>query len=164
MKILKKEQLIVFASILIIAQYVLTFFVLNLTNRIFFQVSGWLVWLLSLYFGFAPIFILKKWGKVKRGQSYVHTTQLVLTNLYGVVRHPQYLAGILFSISLILLSFHWLVALIGVVASGLIYIDIQEADKEAIEKFGESYRDYIQIVPQVNFILGIYKKLRWKKE
>jgi len=34
-------------------------------------------------------------GGVKEGESYVKTTRLVDESLYAVVRHPQYLGGIL---------------------------------------------------------------------
>ena len=156
---IKKEGLIIWASIFMIAKYILTFFIFNLTNRILWQALGWFFWLLSLYFGFAPIFILKKWGRVKQGQSYIHTTQLVKNHLYSIVRHPQYLAGIFFSVSLILLSLHWIVFILGLIASSLIYLDIQAADQQAIEKFGEPYLEYMKTVPQVNFITGIIKKI-----
>jgi len=39
----KKEQFIILASMFIVAQYVLTFFVFNLTNRIYWQVLGWIL-------------------------------------------------------------------------------------------------------------------------
>ncbi len=157
---IKKERLIIWGSIFIVAQYILTFFIFHLTNKILLQALGCIIWLLSLYFGFAPIFILKKWGKVKQGKSYVHTTQLVKTNLYSIVRHPQYLAGILFSLSLMLLSLHWIVFMIGIIASSLIFMDIQAADQQAIEKFGEPYQEFMKTVPQVNFIVGITRKFR----
>lgn len=48
MKKIKKEGLIIWASIFIMAQYILTFFIFNLTNRILLQALGWLVWLFSL--------------------------------------------------------------------------------------------------------------------
>lgn len=161
---LRKEGLIIIASILIVAQYVLSFFVFGLVNNYFLQILGWIIWLISLYFGFAPIIILRKSGDVETGKSYVHTNRLVKTNLYSIVRHPQYVAGILFSISLILLSFHWLVILIGLVTSLLIYLDIQVADHQGIEKFGEEYREYMKTVPQVNFVSGFIKKLGGKNK
>ncbi len=45
----KKEQFIILVSMFIVAQYVLTFFVFNLTNRIYWQALGWFFWLLSLF-------------------------------------------------------------------------------------------------------------------
>lgn len=147
-------------SALIVAQYILAFFVLKLPGLKGLQILGWGIWALSAVFGFAPIFILKRFGGVVSGKSYVHTTKLVDTSLYAVVRHPQYLAGILFNIALMLLAQHWLVILIGVVSMALIYREIKHADQEGVEKFGEAYQGYMKRVPQVNFLLGIFRLIR----
>ncbi len=151
---------ILLVSILIVSQYILAFFVFKLQGEKSLQWLGWGIWLLSVYFGFAPIFIFRKRGGVEKGRSYVHTNKLVDTNLYAIVRHPQYLAGMLFNLALLLLAQHWLVFLIGILSMVLIYIDIQAADQEGIEKFGDEYVDYMQRVPQVNFLLGIYRNLK----
>jgi protein-S-isoprenylcysteine O-methyltransferase Ste14 len=114
-------------------------------------------------FGIGPIFILQQRGGVAKGQSYVKTTRLVDTSLYAIVRHPQYLGGILFSLALMMLAQQWLVILLGIAAVTLIYLDIQAADREGIEKFGEEYRQYMQRVPQTNFLLGAFRLLRKKR-
>lgn len=115
---------------------------------------------LSLFFAIAPIFIFRRRGGVARGKSYVKTTRLVDTSLYAILRHPQYFAGILFNLALMLLAQHWLVVLLGVISMLLIYRKIQAADQDGIEKFGYEYRQYMQRVPQINFILGIYRVIR----
>lgn len=99
----KKERLIIWASIFIIAQYILTFFIFHLRNRFLWQALGWFIWFLSL---------------------------------------------------------HWIVFIIGLIASSLIFMDIQAADQQAVEKFGEPYQEYMKTVPQVNFIVGITRKFR----
>jgi protein-S-isoprenylcysteine O-methyltransferase Ste14 len=99
---------------------------------------------------------------VAKGKSYVETTHLVDISLYAIVRHPQYLAGILFNVSMMLLAQHWLVILLGVISAVLIYADIQAADQEGIEKFGDEYRRYMLRVPQVNFLIGGVRLLRRK--
>lgn len=127
------------------------------------QWLGWGIWVISGIFGFAPIFILRSKGNVAKGKSYIETTKLVDSSLYAIVRHPQYLAGMLFNLAMMLLAQHWVVVLVGAVSMVLIYADIQAADKEGIEKFGEIYREYMQKVPQVNFILGIIRAIRKRK-
>ena len=122
--------------------------------------AGWVVWALSVVFGWMPILILKRKGGVKKGKSYVNTTVLVNSGFYSIVRHPQYTAGILFSLALILISQNWLIAAIGFVVIVLLYIDILKADKYEIEKFGDEYKRYMKKVPGTNFILGIIKLLR----
>ncbi len=65
---------------------------------------GLVIWAISIVFGWMPIFVLKRKGGVMKGKSYVHTTTLVKNGIYSIVRHPQYTAGILFSLALILIS------------------------------------------------------------
>jgi protein-S-isoprenylcysteine O-methyltransferase Ste14 len=154
---------IIVASILIIAQYILAFFVFKLPGIKALQWAGWIIWVLSVIFGIGPIFILRRKGGVGNGKSYVETTRLVDSSLYAVIRHPQYLSGILFSLALMLLAQHWLVILLGAISTILIYLDIQVADQEGIEKFGEAYRQYMQRVPQVNFLLGVVRLIQAKR-
>ena len=147
-------------SILLIAQYILAFFVFKLPGWRSLQWAGWIIWVISLFFGIAPIFILRQKGGVVKGKSYVETTRLVDTSLYAIVRHPQYTAGILFNLALMLLAQHWLVITLGVLSIVLIYWLICAADQEAIAKFGPIYQDYVQRVPRVNFLLGIVRLIR----
>ena len=124
------------------------------------MVLGWAVWVLSLVFGWMPIFVLKKKGGVKKGKSYVDTSVLVDSGLYSIVRHPQYTAGILWSLALILISQNGIVTALGFIVVLLMYIDIMKADKHEIEKFGEEYKRYMKRVPRTNFILGIFRLIR----
>ena len=149
------------ASVLIVTQYILAFFVYKISSVPILLGVGWGTWLLSLYLGVAPIFIFRQQGGVAKGQSYVKTTHLVDTNLYAIVRHPQYVAGMLFSLAMMILSPHWLVITLGLISMVLIYLDLRGADEEGIEKFGDAYRDYIQRVPRANFLLGF---VRWLKQ
>ena len=56
---------------------------------------GWGVLWLSALFGWLPVFTLRRHGRVPGGKAYVHTTRLVERGVYAIVRHPQYLAGVL---------------------------------------------------------------------
>jgi protein-S-isoprenylcysteine O-methyltransferase Ste14 len=121
--------------------------------------AGYGIWVISAVLGWMPIFVLKKQGGVAQGKSYVHTTTLVTTGLYSIVRHPQYTAGILFSLALVLVSQTWLILALGLVVMVLLYIDIMITDKFEIEKFGEEYKRYMKEVPRTNFVLGIIRRL-----
>lgn len=160
MKHRKFSIAILVVSILLPIQYVLAFFVYKLPGINAFQWMGWGIWVISGIFGIAPIFILRLKGNVAKGNSYTETTKLVDSSLYAIVRHPQYVAGMLFNLALMLMAQHWVVILVGIVSMVLIYIDIQAADKEGIEKFGETYRQYMEKVPQVNFLVGLSRQLR----
>ena len=114
----------------------------------------------GITFGLLPVFEFRKKGGVKKGQSYTHTTQLVNTGIYSIVRHPQYITFILWAIAGILLFQHWIVILLGFPVFPLTYIDLIRADKDAIKKFGEDYKAYMKEVPRANFVLGIIRHLR----
>lgn len=154
---------IIIISIILVAQYILAFFVFKLPGWPPLQWAGWGIWAVSLVFGFGPIFILRQKGGVAKGKSYVETTNLVDTSLYAIVRHPQYLSGILFNLALMLLAQHWLVILLGVISAVLIWLDIQAADQDGVEKFGDEYRQYMQRVPQTNLLLGIFRHIQTKR-
>lgn len=160
MKTWKFPGTIIIASILIVAQYILAFFVFKLPGLRALQWIGWGVWALSLVFGIGPIFIFRQKGDVEKGMSYVHTTRLVDTSLYAIVRHPQYLAGMLINLAMMLLAQHWLVISLGIVSMGLLYLDMWAADQEGVEKFGDEYRRYMQKVPRANFLLGLFRLIR----
>ncbi len=123
---------------------------------------GWIILWISAIFGWLPMMTFKRWGKVPQGESYIHTTVLVDRGPYAVVRHPQYVAGILMGIALPLISQHWLVAVLGAVVAVVSYLDTLEADRACLEKFGQAYEAYMARVPRVNFVLGIFRWLRNK--
>ena len=151
-------------SPILLAQIVLVF-IFNSYNKADLDLvmyAGWLIWAVSVFFGWFPIFVFKKKGGVTKGDSYVHTTVLVDSGLYSIVRHPQYTSGILFSLALILISQSWLIAIMGFVVITLLYLDILMADKHEVEKFGDDYKRYMKRVPRTNFVLGIIRLL-WNK-
>ncbi|MGB3477620.1 MAG: isoprenylcysteine carboxylmethyltransferase family protein [bacterium] len=150
---------------LLIAQIVLVFIFgfINEAGLSILKYAGYVLWAISAILGWLPILVLKKKGSVAQGKSYVHTTTLVKTGLYSIVRHPQYTAGILFSLALMLVSQSWLITLMGVVIIPLLYVDIILADKHEVEKFGDEYKRYMKEVPRTNFLLGIIRFLRFRK-
>ena len=149
-------------SILIVLQIILSFFLHNRAGLPTLKDVGWIIMAVSAVFGWLPILAFRKKGGVTKGKSYIQTTVLVDSGVYAVVRHPQYLAGILLSLALILITQHWLIATIGVVAMVLNYLITLKADQELTEKFGEDYKRYMQKVPRMNFLLGLIRLLRRK--
>ena len=116
----------------------------------------------GLIFGMLPVFQFRKKGEVKKGKSYIHTTKLVDTGIYSIVRHPQYVTFILWAIAGMLLFQHWIIICLGIPIIPLTYIDLINADRDAIKKFGDDYKIYMQKVPRLNFLIGIIKVLRNK--
>ena len=116
----------------------------------------------GIVFGLLPVIEFRKKGGVRKGKSYIHTTKLVDTGIYSIVRHPQYVTFILWAIAGILLFQHWIIILLGIPIIPLTYIDLIRADKNAIEKFGDDYKAYMRRVPRANFLLGIIRRIRKK--
>jgi len=149
-------------SILFISQIIVGVYLLSGVSQIevLAYVGVGLYVFSGLIFGWLPVVEFRRKGGVRRGKSYIHTTQLVDTGIYSIVRHPQYVTFILWAIAGMLLFQHWIIVLLGIPIFPLIYIDLIRADKDAIEKFGDDYRAYMKKVPRANFLLGIIRRFR----
>jgi protein-S-isoprenylcysteine O-methyltransferase Ste14 len=148
------------AGALTVAQIILAFLFHQPGSEIF-QWAGWIcLWTAGL-FGVLPILTLRRKGGVSKGKSYVHTTVLVDSGIYALVRHPQGgVAGLLISLGVMLITRHWTVITLGVVAMALTYMDTFKEDLYGIDKFGDDYRRYMKRVPRVNVVTGLIRLLR----
>lgn len=124
------------------------------------RIAGWVILGLSAVFGWLPVYTFRRKGVVPKGQSFVKTTRLVDTGIYAIVRHPQFLGGMMLGLSFVLIAQHWSVAACGVPVMIIFYLGIIDGDKEGIKKFGEDYKRYMQKVPQINLLAGIYRLVR----
>ncbi len=126
-------------------------------------IIGWVVWAFGFALVLAPIIMFPRRGGVPKGKTFVHTTQLVDTGIYSVIRHPQYTGGV-YSIFITTLLWypHWLFAVLGVIGTVVIYLSIKEEDKLMVEKFGDDYVRYMQRVPGMNIFLGVIRVIRRK--
>ena len=120
---------------------------------------GWLVLLVSGVFGWLPMYEFKKRGGVPEDQSYIKTTKLVTSGVYSIVRHPQFLAGVLICLSMMLISQHPYSVVAGLIAGVTYAYEVVPADRRLVEKFGESYLQYKERVPALNFIIGFFRLL-----
>jgi protein-S-isoprenylcysteine O-methyltransferase Ste14 len=124
---------------------------------------GWLVLWVSALFGWLPIYEFRKHGDVPENESYMHTTKIVASGVYGVVRHPQFLAGVLVCFSMMLISQHLNSVIAGSLAALLFASDVPSADKRLVEKFGEPYLLYMKRVPALNFLSGLFLLIQRKE-
>ena len=126
---------------------------------------GWVVWAVGIGLVMAPIVIFPRRGGILRGKSFVHTTRLVNTGIYAVVRHPQYTGGIYAIFVTTLLWYpHWVFAVLGTMGAILTYLSAKNEDKHLIEKFGNDYIRYMKGVPRMNFLFGIVRLWMCKKQ
>ena len=145
------------ASVLTIAQIVLAFFLYGHGSEAIKWV-GWISIWTSGIFGVLPIITFRRKGGVPKGESYMKTTELVDTGIYAIVRHPQGgTAWLLINLGVMLIAYHWTSVVLGMVSIGLVYHDTFKTDQYCIEKFGDSYKRYIERVPRVNFMTGIIR-------
>jgi protein-S-isoprenylcysteine O-methyltransferase Ste14 len=148
------------ASVLTIAQIVLAFFVYGNGSELIKWI-GWICVWTSGIFGVLPIITFRKKGGVSKGESYMKTTNLVDTGIYAIVRHPQGgTAWLLINLGIILIAWHWTSLVLGLVSISLVYADTFKSDQHCIEKFGDAYKQYLERVPRVNFVLGLIRLVR----
>jgi len=125
---------------------------------------GWMVLVVGLLLIFSSLLYFRKRGEPARGRSLMCTTILVDSGTYAIVRHPQFLCVVLLTCASILISQHWLTAIIGVPVIVLLFIFVQMAEEALVLKFGDDYKRYMQRVPRMNLLRGIIRLLRRKWE
>jgi protein-S-isoprenylcysteine O-methyltransferase Ste14 len=155
----------IIASLLFFLQIIIGFYLLSEVsqNQIVAYAGVGLYCFSGLVFGMLPVFEFRKKGGVQKGKSYIHTTKLVDSGIYSIVRHPQYITFILWAIAGMLLFQHWLIICLGIPVIPLMYIDLIHADRDGINKFGEEYKWYMKKVPRANFLLGTIRMLQRKR-
>jgi len=124
---------------------------------------GWVTLVVALFFFCSLIVYFRKEGKPGEGKSLMNTTVLVESGTYGIVRHPYILGSILMMCAAILISQHWLAAIVGVPVSACFYSGAVEEEEGLMVKFGDDYKRYMEKVPRMNFVLGIVRFLRRRK-
>lgn len=146
-----------------IAQVVLTILFYNSLGLSWLLYLGWAVLVIAAVLGGRARVAFEKEGAAREGESWLRTQTVVTTGVYGVVRHPMYLSFLLTSLSLVLLSQHWLNAVLGVVVMGVLYSDMWREEKSSIKRFGDDYRRYMEQVPRMNLVAGIIRLMRRRK-
>lgn len=164
---MKRASVIVSAIVLTVAavgQIVLAFFLYKEDGNVLVRNIGWVILWISAIFGWLPIFTLQRWGGVPKGKGYVHTTELVDRGIYGIARHPQYLAGILLGVGLSLIVQHWIVGVLGAIVAVMAYAGTFDEERTLVKKFGADYEAYRERVPRVNFVIGIVRLLGGRRK
>ena len=150
-------------GIAMVAQVCLLF--LLPTGRIGWLIrAGWVLFALSAVLGWLPILTFRRHGRVAKGKSYIHTTQLVTSGLYRIVRHPQYLASDFLAVAVMCITQHWGAYLAGAMAIAINHITMIKADRDLVEKFGASYREYMHEVPRWNPLVRLWRWRRQKRD
>ncbi|HOP04505.1 MAG TPA: isoprenylcysteine carboxylmethyltransferase family protein [Tenuifilaceae bacterium] len=121
---------------------------------------GFIIWAFGMLLVVYPFFYFRVKGGVKKDRSYVHTSNIVTTGLYSVVRHVQYTGGIIsIFIATPFIYPHWIFIVLGIPGIYLTYLGTKREDNFLVEKFGTEYKKYMEKVPAMNIFVGLYKKI-----
>jgi protein-S-isoprenylcysteine O-methyltransferase Ste14 len=87
---------------------------------------------------------------------------LIDRGVYGVIRHPMYLGAMLLFLSWIFFLPHWIVLIVSFTNIVIVYWFILQGERNNISKFGDTYKQYMERVPRINLIVGLFGILRTK--
>jgi protein-S-isoprenylcysteine O-methyltransferase Ste14 len=144
-------------TVFFMAQVVLCTLFYNFLELRWLLYLGWAAFMFAMVLGLRARVAFQTKGQSREGESWLHTRTVVATGVYSVLRHPMYLSFMLISLSLVLLSQHWLNAVLGAIVMGLLYHDMCREEKSNLERFGDQYRRYMEQVPRMNFVAGIIR-------
>ena len=112
-----------------------------------------IVWLAIIGFVlFIPAAILIAFAIVA-----IRHEDLVRTKMMSIVRHPMYLGTAIASFALILIFQSILSIVLSIIAIVLLYMASKTEDDYNIERFGDSYREHMTLVPRWNVFKGLRK-------
>jgi protein-S-isoprenylcysteine O-methyltransferase Ste14 len=121
---------------------------------------GWGLFAISAILGWLPILVFRRQGRVTKGKSYIHTTALVTSGLYAIVRYPQFLASDFLAVAVMCITQHSAVYLAGTMGVAASHLTMIKADRDLVTKFGEPHREYMQRVPRWNLLAGLWRRHR----
>jgi protein-S-isoprenylcysteine O-methyltransferase Ste14 len=105
------------------------------------QVISWILLILSAYFALAGFLLLKRNGKSTG--NFEETTTLVRSGVYSLIRHPLYFSLFLLGTGIMMKDPAVSAVILGVVNLIAVWFTAMTEEKEMIEKFGESYKEYM---------------------
>ena len=159
-----RDHLMYLYTPLMILPLILVFIFHNWLKLTLLVYMGWIVLAAGVIIVFLAGHEFQKKGGVPEGDHLVHTTRLVDSGIYAIIRHPQYLGFILIVLGPVFMSQHWLSVISGVSGSILFYIGVQKEDQINNEKFGDDYNQYMLKVTGMNLVVGVVRLLRCKRK
>jgi protein-S-isoprenylcysteine O-methyltransferase Ste14 len=82
---------------------------------------------------------------------------LVKTGMMSIIRHPMYLGTAIAALSLILIFQSILSIVFSIISIVLLWVASKMEDDYNIERFGDSYRKHMALVPRWNVLKGLRK-------
>ena len=114
---------------------------------------GWALYIPAAALVVSSFIGLRHKGKPKSGWE--HTTVLVNSSVFRIVRHPLFLGSALFIIALILIAQSIPATILGLVGVFCLWMASKGEEKFNIKKFGPEYQKYMLEVPRWNLFKGL---------
>lgn len=111
---------------------------------------GWMIFSIG-----ALIYVLSVLTLRRKG-----TSRIIVSGLYGIVRHPMYFGAMAMFFSHIFLGQNWMVVISTIVALVCCYLIILSDEQQNIKKFGDDYKRYMRRVPRMNIVTGVIRLLQ----
>ena len=114
------------------------------------QLFSWILLFISLYLVIAGVILLKQRGKPgqKRDDKALYpferTARLVETGIYKYIRHPLYASLIFLTWGIFLKQMTLTLLLISLLSTLFLVLTARADEKECIEYFGNSYKEYMK--------------------
>lgn len=114
------------------------------------QIISWLLLCISLYMVIEGVIRLRKGRKpgIKRVDEKLYrfeqTTELIKEGIYKYIRHPMYSSLLFLTWGIYLKQPSFVLTLVALLSSALIWYTSIRDEKECIDFFGDSYREYIK--------------------
>jgi protein-S-isoprenylcysteine O-methyltransferase Ste14 len=116
--------------------WLLYFFLLHTPSLKALVYVGWAALAAGIVLMYLAVRTLRVKGRPEEGEDFAHTTLIVDSGIYAVVRHPLYLGWSLMYVAVICLSQHWLIAALGILGVACTSLIARQEDRHLVEKFG----------------------------
>ena len=117
------------------------------------RIIGFVLLVPAALFTISAFVALKRRGKPETGWE--HTTVMVKSNVFRIVRHPMYLGTAIWAIGLALIFQSIPSTILGTVSASCYWMASKKEDSFNTEKFGDSYKEYMEKVPMWNAFRGL---------
>lgn len=134
----RKQKIIIFigSSLAFVYFFVIIFTPLKIESSIF--ISGIILFALGLSGFIAALFNFKN----------APLNQVVTGGLYRISRHPQQLMFFITFLGICVAIGSWLALFIQIMSSLFLHFRILGEEKACLERYGDSYRDYMERIPR----------------
>jgi len=114
---------------------------------------GWALYVPAAALVISSFVSLKHKGKPESGWE--HSTVLIHSGVFRIIRHPLFLGSALFTIGLILIAQSIPATILGLVGVSCLWMASKGEEELNIKKFGQEYQKYMQEVPRWNLFKGL---------